>query len=268
MKTRRRRSRSFSRKNPVRRRRRRSFARRNPARRASLKHVMVFPNGRRRRRSRRGFAARNPVRRRSFSRRNPAGDFSSTIFDRDTMMLGAGVVVGTVGTNMLLNALLLPNAQTGAVPFQLPGVNTAQAGYMNSVPVALYKFAIGASVGYLLRNSSPKLGQGIVVGAFAGAISTVLQSTNLLATLPGGGGTAAPNTSTAGVGRYFGSRRGAGSYTPGVNPIFTGPASGFLGNGSPMGSGRLGMRRPGMGALFNRHTARRATSMIPDPFLG
>lgn len=233
---------------------------------------MIFPNGRKRRRSRRGFASRNPVRRRSFTRRNPAGDLGSTIFDRDTMAIAGGVVIGTVGTNMLLNAILLPNATTGAVPFALPGVNTSQANYMNSVPVALYKFAIGAGVGYLLRNSAPKIGQGIVVGAFAGAISTVLASTNVLSGLPGGSslasGTIAPGVSVTqpGVGRYFRARAGAGSYTPGVNPIFTGPASGFLTNGSPMrGVPKFGMRR-GAGALFNKHTARSATAMIPNPF--
>jgi hypothetical protein len=270
MKTRRRRRRpSFTRKNPVRRRRRRGFARRNPARRrrrsTSIRHALIFPNaGKRRRRRRRGFASRNPMRRRrSFTRRNPASGIGSTIFDRDTMVIAGGVIVGSVGTNMLLNAILLPNT-AGNIPFKLPGVNVAGVNYMNSVPVALYKFGIGAGIGYLLRNTAPRLAQGIVVGAFAGAISSVLQSTNVLAGLPGGSSIGNTLNPQAGVSRYFrpSSRRGSGSYTPGVNPIFTGPASGFLRGGSPM---RMGMRR-GAGAMFNRSTVRNAKAMIPNPF--
>jgi hypothetical protein len=262
MKTRRRR-RSFARRNPIRRRRRRSFSRRNPARRSSLRHVMIFPNRGRRRHRRRHFASRNPMRgyrRRSFSRRNPDGMIGS-IFDRDTMATAGGVVLGTVGTNLLMNSLLLPNATTGAVPFSLPGVDMTQANYMNSIPVAAYKFAIGAGAGYLLRNTAPRLAQGIVIGAFAGAISSILQQTNVLSSLPGGASMQSALVAP-GTGRYFRPARGTGSYSPGVNPIFTGPASGFLTTGSPM---RMGARR-GAGALFNAHTANRATAQIPNPF--
>lgn len=264
MKTRRRR-RSFARHNPTRRRRRRSFSRRNPARRASLRHVMVFPNAGKRRRRRRGFSHRNPMhhmRRRSFTRRNPSEGIGS-IFDRDVMTVAGGVVIGTVGTNLVMNALLLPNATTGAVPFQLPGVNVSTVGYMNSAPVALYKFAIGAGAGYLLRHSAPRVAQGIMIGAFAGAISSILQQTNVLASLPGGASMQSALPIAAGTGRYFRGRPGAGSYTPGVPTIFTGPAAGFLSRGSPMA--RTGMRR-GAGALFNHRTAARATAQIPNPF--
>lgn len=225
---------------------------------------MIFPNGRKRRHGRRrSFARHNPVhRRRSFARRNPAGGIGGTIFDRDTMAVAGGVVIGTVGTNLLLNSILLPNA-SGTVPFALPGVNMSQANYMNSLPVALYKFAIGAGAGYLLRNSTPRLAQGLVIGAFASAITSVLQSTNALSSLPGGANAfGTPATVSPGVSRYF-RPPGVRSYTPGVSPVFTGPASGFLSRGSPMG---LPGARRGMGALFNRHTVRTATAMIPNPF--
>jgi uncharacterized membrane protein (UPF0136 family) len=262
MKTRRRRRRSMIRRNPIRKRRRR-FSRRNPSRRrsATLRHALIFPNSGRRRRRR--FSRANPVRRRRFIRRNPASGIGGTIFDRDTMVVAGGVVVGTIGTNLLLNALLLPNPTTGVVRFALPGVNTTNVNYMNSVPVALYKFAIGGLVGYALRNSTPRLAQGIVIGAFAGALSSVLQSTNLLANLPGGANSQAVST-TAGVSRFFKPRAGAGSFLPGTNPIFTGPASGFLRSGSPLA--RNGMRRPGMGAMFNAGQGRRNISKIPSPW--
>lgn len=181
------------------------------------------------------------------------------------MILGAGVVIGTVGTNLVMNKILLPN-NVGAIPFALPGVNTSQANYMNSLPVALYKFALGAGVGYLLRNASPRIAQGITVGAFAGALSSVLQSSNLLSGLPGTNSAPLAITPTvpAGTSRYLrGTRRGAGAYLPGVPTTFTGPASGFLQRGgAPM---RFGQRR-GTGAMFNTRNARRATKMIQDPF--
>lgn len=269
MKTKRRR-RSFSRKNPSmkRRTRRGRFTKRNPAsRRRRSSAIMVFPNSMKRKR-RRSFSARNPVRRRgrrSFIRRNPASGIGSTIFDRDTMIVAGGVVIGTVGTNLVLNKLLLPNA-AGAVPFKLPGVNFQQSNYMNSIPVALYKFGIGAAAGYLLRNTSPRLAQGIVVGAFAGGISSILQSTNALGGLQSANVPATIVTTAApGVSRFFRGARGAGAYVPGVPSIYTGPASGFLNKGSPMGR-KFGMRR-GAGAMFNRTNARRATNKIANPFL-
>jgi len=269
MKKSRRRRRSFARTNPVKRRRRR-FAKRNPARRrgARIQHMMVFPNSMKRKK-RRSFSRRNPVRRsrrRSFIRRNPAGGIGATIFDRDTMILAGGVVLGTVGTNYIMNKLLLPGT-TGAVPFNLPGVNFQQTGYMNSLPVAAYKFGIGAAVGYLLRNKAPALSQGIVVGAFAGALSSVIQSSNLLSGLPGATTTPTSISTAAGTGRFF-RPRGMGANVPGVPSIFTGPASGFLNRGSPMARtfGQRRMMRSGAGAMFNGRMAKKATNAIPDPF--
>lgn len=254
-KSRRKSRRSFARKNPARRKRRRSFARRNPsARRSRLKHVL-FLNPRMKkssRRRRRSFASRNPSRRRGFSRRNPGGPIS-TIFNNDTLTLGGGVVIGNLGINLILNKILLPNAQ-GQIPLALPGVNTAVAGYMGTLPVTLYKVLLGGTVGYLLRDRSPRLAQGIIIGTIATAVSDVLRQSNVLSNLPGGS-----QALTGGVGRYFNGVRGAGAYVPGVPAIFTGPGGAFLHTGAPAA-------RRGTGALVTRKFASMAQTSVPNPF--
>lgn len=270
MKTRRRKSRRrskpFSSQNPSRRvrRRRRSFARRNPARkrRAALKHVLFLnPSMKTRRRSRRRrFAARNPMRsrrRRHFSFRNPSGAIQA-VLNKETMTLGAGVVLGNVGTGMILNKLLLPGAD-GKIPLALPGVDTTKPNYMGSIAVSFYKLAIGGAIGYFVSKKSARLGEGIIIGAVAGALSDVIKTSNVLASIPGG-------SAALGVGRYFPGRRGAGAYVPGVPPIFTGPASAFIPGGSP-GARVNGMpRRNGTGTMVTRRSAAGAVSAVQDPF--
>lgn len=256
-KSRRKARRSFARRNPARRRRRRAMVRRNPARRrrSSLRRAISLnpsmKNSTRRRR-RRSFARMNPVRRRrGFSLRNPGGPVD-TIFNNDILTLSGGVVISTIGANLILNKLLLPNA-AGQIPMKLPGVDTTKAGYMTSLPVTFYKLLIAGGAGYLLRNRSPRLAQGLIIGAVATTISDVVRQSNLLSQLPGG-------TAALGVSRYFGSpRRGMNAYTPGVPAIFTGPASGFIGGGSP------GARR-GAGTMVGPGFARMAATQVPNPF--
>ncbi len=254
---------------PKRRKARRSFSRRNPARRrrrAGLKHVLFLnPMKHRRRKSRRrSFAARNPAgrsrRRRSmFSFRNPSGVVSS-VFSRENLTMAGGIVTGNVASALVLNKLLLPDA-SGKIPLRLPGVDTTKQGYMQSMPVSLYKVIIGGGIGLLVMKKYPRFGQGMILGAVAGLVSDAVRQSNVLASLPGG-------NQALGVGRYFppANRNGTSSYVPGVSPVFTGPGSAFLGGGSPRARINGNPGRGGMGAALTRSTASSLAGGVADPF--
>ena len=168
-------------------------------------------------------------------------------FNPNMLALAGGVVVGNVGTQMIMNRLLTAGAN-GQRPFDLPLVNYAtpagQFYAQNAWILAGYKLVIGIGASWLLKNQSPRLSNGIAIGTVAGAISDVLKTTGVLANV--------------GVGRYFPSR-GTGAYVPGVPSIFTGPAGQFLNGGAPQ-PGR------GTGAIVNRSFMNRAAAASPNPF--
>lgn len=244
----------------TRRRRRSRLKRRNPAK---LRHVLML-NPRKRRRSKRrgtslfirnpmkkhrkrrsrGRRSRNPMSRRSAPRRmgrrsrrrfrNPIPGVVQDLFGPDMLTFAGGVVIANVGTSMIMNRLVSGNAQ-GQRPFNLPGVDYSMLGTANAAQfysknawlLAIYKIAIGGSAGYLLRNQSPRLSRGILVGTVATAISDVLKNTGVLSATgqlswPGASGTGRVFN---GTGRNYAPRVGL---LPGTNTIFTGPAQGFL----------------------------------------
>lgn len=241
------------------RRRRHRAKRRNPAK---LRHVLMLNPRKRRRSKRRGRSlftrnpmkkhrrrrgarrSRNPVSRRSAPRRmgrrsrrrfrNPLPGVVQDLFGPDMLTFAGGVVVANVGTSMIMNRLVAGNAQ-GQRPFDLPGVDYSMLGTANAAQfysknawlLALYKIAIGGSAGYLLRNQSPRLSRGILVGTVATAISDVLKNTGVLSatgalTWPGASGT---HRYFAGTGRNYSPRLG---FVPGTPTTFTGPAQSFL----------------------------------------
>ncbi len=211
---------------------------------------------RRRRKSRSFFGKRNPVRRsrrrRSSSRRvrNPISSNIREMFSPNMLTLAGGVVIGNVGTAMIINRLVAPPAGSTR-PFDLPGVDytvaSAEFYTKNAVALAFYKLAIGIAASYLLRNQSPRLSQGLAIGSVAGAINDVLKKTGVIT----------PTGTIAGVGRNF-SARGAG-YLPGTNTRFTGPAQRFL---SPTN----GVPRPGMGAAVRRGFTERTAAKAESAF--
>lgn len=213
------------------RRRLRNSVRRRTRRRASSVVVIRNPaRGRRRGRSRR--------------MRNPMNGFVGEISNSNTLTLGAGIVTAQVGTNMVLNKL---RTSQMAVAGSLPGLRPGQE---SALAVAVYKLVIGAGVGYLLRNQSPRFSQGMIIGAVAGAMSDILMQSRVLQAIPG--------ASTNGTGRYFPGAR-VGSYTPGVPAMFTGPAASFLNRGAPQ-------PRRGMSAIVNGGFSQRAAMAAPNPF--
>lgn len=252
MKTRKKSRRMFSNRNPVKRRKRR----------AAMNRVLFLNSPRKKSKRRRGFGMRNPVRRmsvrRSFGRSNPSGGFVETVFNKDMLVVGSGVVVGNIGTGLILNKLLLPDA-TGRVPLALPGVDTTKPGYMQSLPVAIYRAGIALGAGYFLKDRTPKLAQGIMIGGIAGALSDLVKRSNVLSGLQTTTPAAATtSTSTAGTGAFLPSPRGVRTYIPGVPPIESGPGTRFL---NPNGNR---MARPGVGAVVSRKWMNRTVQGAPN----
>lgn len=213
-------------KNPMKTKRRRSRRKasykRNPARRS-----------RRRRSSRR---MRNPIR------------IINDVFNPNMLTLAGGVVIGNVGTTMIINRLVAPPAGSTR-PFDLPFIDytvpAAQFYTKNAWQLALYKLAIGVGVGYLLRNQSPRLSQGLMIGSVAGAISDVLKQSGVIT----------PAGTIAGVGRNF-NARGVG-FIPGTSTRFTGPAQNFLMNNVP---------RPRVGAAVRSGFTQRTATNAENAF--
>ncbi len=171
------------------------------------------------------------------------------------LAMGAAIVAGNIGTNMVLNKAIAVDPTTGRRAFSLPGVDYNQPDAAtfyakNYIVLALYKLLLPGAVGYFLRNQSPRLSQGLMISGVTMAISDLVKGSNVLASIPG-----------MGVGRNFGAARGANSYTPGVSPTFTGPASAFLNRGLPAA-------RRGTGAILNRNFMRNAAAASPNPFTG
>jgi len=245
---RRRKNRSLTKSNPMKksRRRRRSFATRNPARkrraRRSRRLIALNPK----RRSRR-FSRRNPARSmrrvrrgRSFSRRNPSGDIFGTFTSPDMLTVAGGVVVGTLGSNLIVNKLA-----TTASTQKLPGLDPAKP---SAFARTLYKGLIAGGTGYLLRAKAPRFSEGLMLGAVAVVISDLLSQSGVLTQIQ----------TAAGVSRYYGAR-GVG-YLPGTNTRFTGPAQRFLTrNNAP---------RPGMGAAIGPNFMRKTVANAEGAFTG
>lgn len=220
-------------KNPTMKSRRRGRRRsRNPSRRRSSRRrssVVVIRNparGRRRSRSRR--------------MRNPVGGAVGEIFNSNTLTLGVGIVAAQVGTNLVLNKL---RATEMATQGNLPGLKPGQESVL---AIMLYKLVIGAGVGYLLRNQSPRFSQGMIIGSVAGALSDVLMQSRVL--------------QTAGVAKNFYARPGMGMI-PGTSTRFTGPAQRFLMNSN-------NVPRPGMGAAVRPGFVRAAQNQTEGAFRG
>jgi hypothetical protein len=241
-----------------RRKARRNPSRRRKARRGSPKIFIVNPMKKSRRRRSRG-RSRNPMKRRGGYRRNVSRRSSrrrsrssyrrnpiqvvQTLFGSDMLSLGAGVIIGSAGAQTVLNYLQAADT-AGKRRFSLPGVDYtplattggAAAFYeKNAWVLAGYKLLIAGGGGWLLRNQSPRLARGIMLGAIVGAATDVLNNTGMLS-----GGAFVLNRGTS---AYFGPGRGMGrgmaALTPGVSPTFTGPGAGFLNgaNGAPMSRG-------------------------------
>lgn len=274
------------RKRNPRKKRRRSAKRRNPLklkhilvtnphrRRAHKKrrrnpHQIAAMSKRTRRKTRkatyrRNSARRNPARRknrRSRVRRmrNPIG-IVNDMFNPNMLTFAGGVVISELGTRMIMNRLISGDPVNHVPAMKLPGINytppvgvvyTAAAPWDiwrdNAWMIAAYKLVIGGVAGYLLRNQSPRLSQGIMVGAVAGAITDVVAVTGVL-------------KEARGTHRYFPGPRGAGAYVPGVPSIFTGPAAGFLGRGAPMARGTRTMVSPRQANDMVRSVSNFATS--------
>ncbi len=220
------------RSNPLKKRARRSAGGRFTSRKSTRKRNPMSKKTRRRGKSRR---SKNPMTRRGGKRRsgrrstrrmrNPI-PVVRELFSSDMLSLGAGVVVGSVGTKMIMNRLVAGDPTTGARAFALPGVNytvpAAQFYSKNAWILAFYNLAIGGGAGYLLRNQSPRLARGIMIGAVASTISDVLRNTGVISPT---GTLQMPGMLAQGVGRNYGPGVG---YLPGTNTTFTGPAQRFL----------------------------------------
>lgn len=143
--------------------------------------------------------------------RNPVGGIVGDIFSSENLTLGAGIVAGQVGSNIIVNKLRASQMAAGG---SLPGLNPAAP---NAIAIMLYKLVISVGAGYLLRNQAPRFSRGLVIGGVAGAMSDLLMRSGALAMIPG-----------AGVGRMLPPSRGAGAFLPGTSSRFMGPASQFL----------------------------------------
>ncbi len=280
MKTKRRRKHRSKRRNPAKLRhvlmlnpKRKTRRRRRARSKIFASNPMKTKHRRRgkRRRSRNPMMSRRGVRRsgrrRSSTRRfrNPMPAIASQLFGPDMLTLAGGVVIANVGTTMIMNRLVAGNPTTGVRPFNLPGVDYSMLGTaaaptfytkpQNVVMLALYKGAIGATAGYLLRNQSPRLSRGILVGTVATMISDVLKGTKVLSstgTLTWGG----MGRNYPAMGRNF--RAGTG-FLPGTSTRFTGPGQNFLtANNVP--------RPRGMGAVVGPNMVRNTAAMAESAF--
>lgn len=252
--------------NPLRKAAKRRKARRNPAKSPFYSSIKTMSKKTRRRGSRR--RTRNPIsrgaRRRS-GRRSSARRFRnpipivSELFGPDMLSLAGGIVISNVGTTMIMNRLLTANPTTGARPVNLPGVDysalanpaTAANFYKdNAWALALYKLGMGAGAGWLLRNQSPRLSKGMLIGSVATAISDVLRNTGVLS----------PTGTIRGMGRNFPAGMG---YLPGTNTRFTNPGQQFL------ATGVNNVPRPrGMGAAVGTNMLANTQGQVEGAFRG
>lgn len=226
----------------------------NPPRRRS------FRRRRSSRRSRRTFLGfRNPPKR---SRRSGGGG-GRGLFDSETLTLLGGVLLGSVGVNYAVSSLTnyAVNNQSS-----IPGTAT-RAGSI------AWKAILGGGIGWLLyaKTAQKTLGKGIVVGTAVSIASDLVAGTALGSTSPYTGA----YLGRPGFGARRFRRRGTSAWIPGVNPIFTGPASSYLpmaarrpGVGGPgfRSSIPLPMPRPGVGANIGRNFVSRAVGYGKNPF--
>lgn len=221
-------------------RKRRSRSTRNP----------VVSHKRRRRSSRR----RNPARRSRYRRmRNPIAILND-VTAKENLMVGGGALVGIVGTRWLVNTLIQGDPVTGQRMFDLPGItystataplSQAQFTAKNKLALAFYEIAIPVLLGYAMRNQNAQFSKGLLASAVVNAGIAAIRSTQMGA--------------RAGLGAFLPRARGMGTYIPGVPPMLSGPATGFINSGSPV-------PRRGMGAVVNQRWAAQTVSGSADPF--
>lgn len=231
--------RTFAKKNPsmkkTRRRRLRS-ARRNPSRRRRARAARRNPA--RRRRSFRA-SRRNPSRRRRFSRRNPGSGIIAEFTNQDMLAAAAGVVVGGIGSALIVDRLSRPGSM-------LPGLDPAKP---TAYGRTIWKAVIAGGAGFLLRGKMPRFAEGLMLSAVATVGNDVLVQSGVVGQI----------RTAAGVGRNFGARPGT-AMLPGTSTRFTGPAQQFL--------TRNNVPRPGMGATVRQGFVQRTVGQTENSFRG
>ncbi len=172
------------------------------------KHYKKNPSSKRRKSSRR--------------MRNPMGVVSE-IFNPNMLIVAGSAIGANVGLNMIMNRFTAGDA-TGKRPFNLPGVDYTQPPATfyskNGYILAAYKLVVGGFIGYMLRNQSARVSQGIILGTTITAGSDVFRTAGFINS-QGTIGT------VAGLSRNYPARAGMG-FLPGTNTRFTGPAQSFL----------------------------------------
>ncbi len=223
--------------------RRRRKARRNPSsRRRSGRVVVINPTRRRSRKARRN-PARRASSRRGFSLRNPVGDVVRDIASESNLKIAGGALVFTTGASIVINKLLASDmARNGSIPGMKPGA-------ISPIGLTLYKAALGVLTIMATRTKFPRFADGVAVGTALVVGSDLIKQSGIDKQLSG-------IAQSAGVGRYLAPSRGMGAYVPGVNPVFTGPAAGFLGGGAP--------RSRGFGTSLTAGAARNMVSSVAD----
>lgn len=239
------------RKNSVRKKKYTSTRRPNPMSKSKRKHKKSSSR------------KRNPRRSRSRSRmrrmRNPMGAIKE-IFNPDMLIVAASAIATNVGTNMIMNRLVVGDA-TGARPFNLPGVDytvpAATFYQKNGYILAFYKLGLGAVVGYMLRNQSARVSQGVLLGSTITAGSDIFKTAGLINAQGTLGNLSM--LGVTGVSRNF--RSGAGAPWPPMSngAIYNNPALSMIqsgnvprprGMGAPVGPGTMAdLKRQGGGAF-------------------
>lgn len=128
----------------------------------------------------------------------------SDIFSADTLKMAGGVVVGSLGTNILYGSQ--------ALSF-LPG-------RQNVFVSSLYKLLIAGAGAKLTSKVAPKAATGVMVGGLVVVANDLLTAFAPNLVMRPTTTTTTPATTSA----YL----GVNGYVPGVNPMLTGPASAYL----------------------------------------
>ncbi len=180
------------------------------------------------------------------------------IFNPDMLIVAGSAIASNVGLNMIMNRLVVGDS-TGARPFNLPGVDYTQPAatfyQKNGYVLAGYKLLVGGFIGYLLRNQSARVSQGVILGTTITAGSDIFKTAGLI----NAQGTLG-NLQMLGVGRNF--RSGAGAPWPPTSngAIYNNPALSMIdssnvprprGMGAPVGAGTMADMKRQAGGAFN-----------------
>lgn len=187
--------------------------------------------------------------------RNPMGVVTE-IFNPNMLIVAGSAIGANVGINMIMNRLVVGDA-TGKRPFDLPGVDFTQPPatfyQKNGYILAFYKLLLGGGIGYLLRNQSSRVSQGIILGSTITAGSDIFKTAGLI----NAQGTLG---NVPGLSRNYPARPGMG-FLPGTNTRFTGPAQNFLTTNN--------VPRPrGMGAAVGPNMVAHTQSQVEGGFRG